>query len=333
MNTQQIILNSRPEGLPTADNFKLQTTELPELKDGEVLVKNLWMSVDPYMRGRMIDRKSYIAPFEIDSPLEGGAIGEVIESKNSTLPVGTKVSNMLGWRNHFVSGEEGLTVVPETGLDLSHFLGIMGMPGMTAWTGLTRITNLKAGETLFVSAASGAVGSVACQLGKLMGARVIGSVGSDEKAEKLKLLGADEVINYKTCGDLNEALAKAAPEGIDVYFENVGGEHLRATLNNMNDYGRVAVCGMISQYNDTTPTPGPENLFQIIVKKLKLEGFIVFDHWSHYGEFAKEMAQWLASGKIQAEQTIYEGLENAPEAFIGLFEGKNKGKMIVKLTS
>ncbi len=332
MKTQYISLKSRPEGLPSAENFDFNEVQLNDLKDGEVLVKNLWMSVDPYMRGRMIDRKSYIEPFKIGEALEGGAIGEIIESNNDALPVGTKVSHMQGWRSHFVSSLEGLTALPETPIDASHFLGVMGMPGMTAWVGLNRIANLKAGETLFVSAASGAVGSVVCQLGKIMGAKVIGSVGSDEKAATLKSFGVDKIINYKTTNDLNAALAEAAPEGIDVYFENVGGEHLYAALNNMKDYGRIAVCGMIAQYNDTTPTPGPANLAQIIMKKLRMEGFIVFDHWEHYGEFAQEMGQYLATGKVKAEQTIYSGLDKTPEAFIGLFEGKNKGKMVVKLS-
>ncbi|ACJ29877.1 Zinc-containing alcohol dehydrogenase superfamily [Shewanella piezotolerans WP3] len=332
MNAKQIQLKSRPEGLPNANNFAEAEVALAAIKDGEFLVKNLWMSVDPYMRGRMIDRKSYIAPFEIGAVLEGGAIGEVIESNNSEFPVGSKVNSMHGWRSHYVTDGTEITRLPQTPISESHFLGVLGMPGMTAWTGLNRIAELKSGETLFVSAASGAVGSVAVQIGKLMGARVIASVGSDEKAEHIKSLGVDAVINYKTCGDLTAALAQAAPEGIDVYFENVGGEHLTAALNNMKDHGRIAVCGMIAQYNDTVPTPGPANLAQIIMKKLKIEGFIVFEHWAHYPEFAKQMGQWLAEGKVTAEQTVYEGLSNAPEAFIGLFEGKNRGKMIVKLT-
>ncbi|GIU07849.1 NADP-dependent oxidoreductase [Shewanella sp. c952] len=331
MNAKQIQLKSRPEGLPNANNFAEAEVALAAIKDGEFLVKNLWMSVDPYMRGRMIDRKSYIAPFEIGAVLEGGAIGEVVESNNSEFPVGSKVNSMHGWRSHYVTDGTEITRLPQTPISESHFLGVLGMPGMTAWTGLNRIAELKSGETLFVSAASGAVGSVAVQIGKLMGARVVASVGSDEKAEHIKSLGVDAVINYKTCGDLTAALAQAAPEGIDVYFENVGGEHLTAALNNMKDHGRIAVCGMIAQYNDTAPTPGPANLAQIIMKKLKIEGFIVFEHWAHYPEFAKQMGQWLAEGKVTAEQTVYEGLSNAPEAFIGLFEGKNRGKMIVKL--
>ena len=332
MQAQQILLDSRPEGLPTHDNFKLSSLLLPEVQEGEFLVKNLWMSVDPYMRGRMIDRKSYIAPFSIGEVLEGGAIGEVIESRNSDFPVGVKVTSMLGWRSHYVTDGSDHTKLPETPLSESHFLGVLGMPGMTAWTGLNRIAELKEGETLFVSAASGAVGSVACQLGKLMGAKVIASVGSDEKAANLKSLGVDAVINYKTAENLSAALKEAAPQGVDVYFENVGGEHLSAALDNMNDHGRIAVCGMISQYNDTAPTPGPSNLAMIIMKKLRMEGFIVFEHWAHYPEFAKTMGQWLATGAVKAEQTIYEGLASAPDAFIGLFEGKNRGKMVVKLT-
>ena len=332
MQAQQILLDSRPEGLPTHDNFKLSSLLLPEVQEGEFLVRNLWMSVDPYMRGRMIDRKSYIAPFSIGEVLEGGAIGEVIESRNSDFPVGVKVTSMLGWRSHYVTDGSDHTKLPETPLSESHFLGVLGMPGMTAWTGLNRIAELKEGETLFVSAASGAVGSVACQLGKLMGAKVIASVGSDEKASNLKSLGVDAVINYKTAENLSAALKEAAPQGVDVYFENVGGEHLSAALDNMNDHGRIAVCGMISQYNDTAPTPGPSNLAMIIMKKLRMEGFIVFEHWAHYPEFAKTMGQWLATGAVKAEQTIYEGLASAPDAFIGLFEGKNRGKMVVKLT-
>lgn len=331
MNIQEIHLASRPEGTPTTENFSLVNAELPSLKEGEVLVKNLWMSVDPYMRGRMIDRKSYVAPFEIGKALDGGAIGEVIESQNPHFPVGTKVSNMLGWRSHFMSDGNGLTPIPPTSLPLQSFLGIMGMPGMTAWTGLFRIAELKPTDTVFISAASGAVGSVACQIAKMHGCKVVGSVGSDEKAQLLKEMGVDAVINYKTTNNLTQALADAAPQGINVYFENVGGEHLEAALNNMNDYGRIAVCGLISQYNATEPQPGPSNMAMVIIKKLKMQGFIVFDHWSHYSEFAQQMGQWIAEGKIRWEETVYEGLDKAPEAFIGLFEGKNKGKMLVKL--
>lgn len=331
MNIQEIQLASRPTGTPSAENFALAQNTLPEIQDGEVLVKNLWMSVDPYMRGRMMDRASYIAPFQIGEALEGGAIGEVIESKNTEFPIGTKVNSMQGWRSHYISDGNGLTALPVTPLPDQSFLGIMGMPGMTAWTGLFRIANLKPTDTVFISAASGAVGSVACQIAKMHGCTVVGSTGSDDKVALLKSLGVDVVINYKKESNLTEALAKAAPQGIDVYFENVGGEHLEAALANMNDYGRIAVCGMISQYNATEPQAGPTNLAMLIIKKLKVEGFIVFDHWAHYGEYAQQMGQWIAEGKIKWEETVYEGLAEAPNAFIGLFEGKNKGKMLVKL--
>ncbi|ELR63567.1 Putative oxidoreductase YncB [Photobacterium marinum] len=331
MNSTEIQLKSRPAGIPTTDDFETVTISLNEISEGDILVKNLWMSVDPYMRGRMIDRESYIPPFQVGKALEGGAIGEVIESKNPAFPVGSHVSSMMGWRSHFVSNGEGLTLLPRTELPLQSFLGIMGMPGMTAWAGLFRVAELKPTDTVFVSAASGAVGSVACQIAKMHGCKVIGSVGSDEKASLLKELGVDAVINYKTTENLSQALAEVAPEGIDVYFENVGGEHLEAALNNMNQNGRIAVCGLISQYNATEPQPGPSNLSLIIIKRLKMQGFIVFDHWDHYGEFAKQMGSWIAEDKIKWEETVYKGLEQAPDAFIGLFEGKNKGKMLVKL--
>ena len=331
MESTQVTLLSRPDGLPRDENFGLTTVTLPELTEGEVLVKNLWMSVDPYMRGRMVDRKSYIPPFAIGAPLEGGAIGEIIASKNAAFPVGAKVNSMLGWRTHYVSGAKGLTLLPTLPLDDAHFLGALGMPGMTAWSGLYRVGNLKATDTVLISAASGAVGTVACQIAKIAGAKVIATVGSDEKADSLRAKGIDNVINYKTCGSLTKAIATAAPQGIDLYFDNVGGDHLAAALNTLNNFGRIAVCGMISQYNDTTPTPGPSNLANIIGKRLRVEGFIVSDHWDHYGEFSQQMAQWLIAGAIQADSTVYQGIENAAAAFMGLFEGKNNGKMLVKL--
>jgi len=331
MESIQVILKSRPQGTPSPDNFALATIQLPELQEGEVLVKNRWMSVDPYMRGRMVDRKSYIPPFAIDAPLEGGAVGEVIASKNSDFPVGSKVSSMLGWRTHFVSGAKGLTQLPTLPISDEHFLGALGMPGMTAWSGLYPVGKLQESDTVLISAASGAVGSVACQIALNAGAKVVATVGSDDKADNLRAKGIEHVINYKTCGSLTKAIAAAAPQGIDLYFENVGGEHLTAALNTLNSFGRISVCGMISQYNDTVPTPGPANLANIIAKRLRIEGFIVSDHWGQYAEFSKHMAQWLIEGKVEAESTVYDGIDQATAAFIGLFEGKNTGKMLVKL--
>lgn len=331
MNSQQIHLASRPSGMPTQDNFKLVEVELPAIQDGEVLVKNTWMSVDPYMRGRMVVSDSYIAPFEINEVLEGGAIGEVIESKNADFPVGSKVSNISGWRTTFISDGSDLTVLPSVELPDQHFLGVIGMPGLTGWVGLFKVAQLKPTDTVFVSAASGAVGSVVCQIAKQYGCKVIGSVGSDEKAEMVKAMGVDAVINYKKVDDLTQALREAAPEGIDVYFENVGGAHLEAALEVINPYGRIPVCGMIADYNADVPQPGPSNLLQINTKKLTMQGFIVMDYWEYYGEFVEQMGQWIKEGKVKSEETVYEGLENAAEAFIGLFEGKNKGKMLVKI--
>ncbi|QYJ80083.1 NADP-dependent oxidoreductase [Shewanella acanthi] len=331
MISHQIHLASRPIGMPTAANFKQVDVELPALKEGQVLIKNTWMSVDPYMRGRMMERKSYIPPFEIDAVMEGGAIGEVIESLNPKFPVGSKVSNISGWRTHFISDGADLTLLPAIGIPEQYFLGVIGMPGLTAWSGLMKVAKLKPTDTVFVSAASGAVGMVVCQIAKLHGCTVVASVGSEEKAELVRGLGVDAVINYKTVTNLTEALSAAAPQGIDVYFENVGGEHLEAALNVMNDYGRIPVCGMIADYNAASPIPGPSNLMMINIKKLTLQGFIVIDYFDQFDEFAAQMGQWLMEGKVKSEETVYEGLANAPEAFLGLFEGKNKGKMLVKL--
>ncbi|WP_422138193.1 NADP-dependent oxidoreductase [Endozoicomonas sp. ALC020] len=329
----EIHLARRPEGLPDSTCFKLVSQPVAELKEGEVLVKNLWMSVDPYMRGRMVDRKSYVPPFALDATLEGAAIGEVIESRNPSLPTGSKVSSMKGWREYFISDDKDLQLLPQTEIDDQAFLGIMGMPGMTAWVGLTQIAELKKGDRVFVSAASGAVGSTVCQIAKLKGCYVVGSVGSDDKARYLQEeLKVDAVVNYKTVPDLANAIAEACPEGIDVYFDNVGGQHLEAALNLMNDHGRIAVCGMIDQYNSTAPVPGPANLAQIIVKKLKMQGFIVFEHWEHYPEFVQQMGHWIQEGKISWKETVFEGIEQAPEAFLGLFSGINTGKMLVKLS-
>ena len=331
-DAREIHLKSRPQGMPTTEDFALTTVSIPEPKAGEVLVKNLWMSVDPYMRGRMVDRKSYVPPFALNEVLAGGAIGEVVESFNPNFPVGTHVSSMNGWREYFTSTGEELQALPKTDLPPQAFLGVLGMPGMTAYTGLTKIGELKAGDNVFVSAASGAVGAIVCQIAKLKGCYVAGSVGSEEKARYLiDELGVDAVVNYKTTDNLTQSIAQACPNGIDVYFENVGGEHLEAVLNVMNDYGRIAVCGMIDQYNNTAPSAGPSNLALLIMKKLKMQGFTIFDYWAGYPAFVEQMSAWIQSGQVRWQETVYEGIEQAPEAFIGLFEGKNTGKMLVKL--
>lgn len=329
--SHQIQLLRRPTGLPTPDDFALREVPLPALQEGEVLVTNQWLSVDPYMRGRMSEAKSYVPPFPLNGPLDGGAIGTVQASRHPDFKVGDPVSSMLGWRDAFVAKGEQLTRLPATALPSQLFLGALGMPGMTAWAGLHKVARLQAGETLLVSAASGAVGTMAVQLAKRAGARVIGSTGSADKVAYLKTLGADAVINYRETPDLDAELARLAPEGIHVYFENVGGAMLDAALNNMALHGRIVLCGLIEQYNSNGQASGPRNLSQVIRKRILMQGLLVSDHWQHYGEFLAEAIPAFEAGLLQAEETISEGLASMPQAFIGLFEGRNTGKMLVRL--
>ena len=329
--SHQIQLLRRPTGLPTPDDFALREVPLPALQEGEVLVTNQWLSVDPYMRGRMSEAKSYVPPFPLNGPLDGGAIGTVQVSRHPDFKVGDPVSSMLGWRDAFVARGEQLTRLPATALPSQLFLGALGMPGMTAWAGLHKVARLQAGETLLVSAASGAVGTMAVQLAKRAGARVIGSTGSADKVAYLKTLGADAVINYRETPDLDAELTRLAPEGIQVYFENVGGAMLDAALNNMALHGRIVLCGLIEQYNSNCQGSGPRNLAQMIRKRLLMQGLLVSDHWQHYGEFLAEAIPAFEAGLLQAEETISEGLASMPQAFIGLFEGRNTGKMLVRL--
>lgn len=333
--SREIRLASRPVGMPTQDNFELAEVTLPDPGEGELLVRNNWMSVDPYMRGRMIDRKSYVPPFEVGKVLEGGAVGKVIASNNAAFAEGDIVLSMNGWRESYVSDGKGLQKLETFGLPEQAFLGVAGMPGLTAWGGLLKIGEPKEGETVFVSGAAGAVGSLVCQIAKIKGCKVVGSAGSPEKCEWLKSVGVDEVINYKEVDGqrgLIEALKNAAPKGVDVYFENVGGDHLVAALEVMNQGGRIVVCGMISGYNDTEPKPGPWNLFHIIAKSLRVQGFIVTQFQDNLPEFIQDLSQWYMAGKIQTQETVDEGIENAPGAFLKLFSGGNKGKMLVKLS-
>jgi len=330
---QQVHLKSRPAGMPTHDNFALVTIELPPPAAGEVLVKNLYMSVDPYMRGRMREDAVYAQAYAVNEVMYGGAIGEVIESNDPSLSAGDIVLNQKAWQDRFVAPANTLVKLePFDRAQLSLYMGTLGMPGLTSYVGLFKFGEPKAGDTVFVSAASGAVGANVCQIAKLKGCRVIGSCGSDEKAQWLKdECGVDEVINYKTCGDLSAALAAAAPEGIDVYFENVGGDHLQAAINSMNPYGRIAACGMISGYNAANPEPGPNNLMLIVGKKIRITGFIVSDHVDMRDAFLSEMIPWIQAGKIKSHETVVEGIDHAVDAFLGLFSGNNFGKMVVKL--
>ena len=332
MLSREIRLKSRPTGMPTAVNFELAEVELPALDDGQLIVKNQYMSVDPYMRGRMNDVKSYVPPFQIGEALTGGAIGEVVQSNHSDYAVGDHVLSFMGWRESFLSDGRGLHKVDTSQIPASAYLGTAGMPGQTAYWGLLDIGQPQEGETVFVSAAAGAVGSVVCQIAKLKGCKVVGSAGSDEKVAWLKdKVGVDAAFNYKSVDKLSRTLRELAPKGIDVYFENVGGNHLEAALANMNVNGRIPVCGMIALYNATAPVPAPRNLTSIIGNRLLLKGFIVSDYDARMKEFYADMGKWLATGQIQLQETIVEGIENAPEAFMGLFTGHNMGKMIVKL--
>lgn len=329
--TRQIALASRPQGWPTDENFRLETVDLPELGDGEILVHNTVMSVDPYMRGRMNDVKSYIPPFQIDAPLDGGAVGEVIASKSSEIAVGQRVVHGLGWREYAVLPAERASVIDAEAAPESSYLSVLGMPGLTAYVGLTRIAEMKEGDVVFVSGAAGAVGSLVGQIAKALGAsRVIGSAGSEEKVDRLLELGFDAAFNYKD-GPVRDSLKAAAPDGIDVYFDNVGGDHLEAAISRLNTFGRVAMCGAIAQYNATEATPAPRNLALAIGKCLTLRGFVVGQYADVSPEYRERAAGWLADGTIRFDETVRDGLENAPQAFIDLLAGANTGKMLVRL--
>jgi NADPH-dependent curcumin reductase CurA len=328
----EIRLKRRPVGMPAPGDFELAETAIPACGPGQVLVRNSYMSVDPYMRGRMTDRESYVPPFQIGEVLSGGAVGQVVESNNPAWKKGDYVSNFSGWREWFVSGGGEFQKVDPTLAPIQAYLGALGMPGLTAYAGLLNVGQLKDGERVFVSAASGAVGAIVCQIAKAKGCYVVGSAGSDEKCDwLLKEGGCDKAINYKTAGRLDAALKAAFPQGIDVYFENVGGEHLDAALINMRMHGRIPVCGMIAQYNATTPPPGPANIVMVIPMRIMIKGFIVSDYGAMAPQFLADMGKWVKEGKMKWRETILDGIAKAPEAFIGLFKGDNFGKALVRL--
>ena len=328
----EIRLAARPEGWPTAETFEFAEVEVPEPAEGQVLVRNLVMSVDPYMRGRMSAAKSYVAPFEVGKALDGGAVGEVVASRAEGLEPGDFVVHQLGWRDYAVVGAKHLLKVDPSAAPLNAHLGVLGMVGLTAYTGLVEMASQKEGDVVFVSGAAGAVGVLAGQIAKLRGAsRVIGSAGSAEKVRYLtEEIGYDAAFNYKD-GPVYDQLKAAAPDGIDVYFDNVGGEHLEAAISVLNDFGRTAECGMISQYNNTEPQPGPRNLMMIVQKRLSLRGFIVTDNLHLRDRFVADVGGWLREGKINYTETVYDGLEKAPEAFLGMLRGENTGKTLVKI--
>ncbi|MBE0603433.1 MAG: NADP-dependent oxidoreductase [Deltaproteobacteria bacterium] len=330
IDSREIRLVSRPAGRPAADNFTLAHVRLEPPQNGKVLVRNLYLSVDPYMRGRMNDAKSYVPPFELGKPLEGGAIGEVVESRADGIKPGDVVVSNFGWREYFVASAAEVRPVPREIRPLSVYLGALGMTGMTAWAGI-RLAGVQAGETVYISGAAGAVGNVAGQLVKIYGCRAIGSAGSAEKVAFLREeCGFDAAFNYNE-GPILKQLNLAAPDGIDVYFDNVGGEALEAALSALRLHGRIIACGAISGYNERTPRPGPPNLFNFITKRLTMKGMIVLDWLDRQAEFENEVGGYIHAGKLKNRETVVEGIDQAVGAFVGLFEGKNVGKMVVKL--
>ncbi|WP_428964480.1 NADP-dependent oxidoreductase [Micromonospora fluostatini] len=328
---REIHLASRPTGWPTAENFRLVETAVPTPGPGQIVVRNQFVSVDPYMRGRMNDVKSYVPPYRLDAPLDGGAVGEVVASEAEGFDPGDVVLHGLGWREYALLDATAARPVDPTLAPVTAYLSVLGMTGLTAYAGLLEVAAMKPGETVFVSAAAGAVGSLVGQIATLKGAgRVIGSAGSAAKVDRLRALGFDAAFDYHD-GPVRDSLAAAAPDGVDVYFDNVGGDHLEAAIAAMNLHGRAAICGMIAQYNATEPPAAPRNLAQVIGKRLTLRGFLVADHGHLREQFVTEVAGWLREGKLSYDETIVDGLEQAPEAFLGLLRGDNLGKMLVRV--
>lgn len=334
-NNRRIVLASRPVGAPTQHNFRLETVAVPSIKEGEVLLRSIYLSLDPYMRGRMNDAKSYAEPVAINEVMVGATVCQVEQSQNSDYQVGEWVLAYTGWQDYGVSNGEGLVKLGMKPSHPSFALGIMGMPGFTAYMGLLDIGQPKEGDTLVVAAATGPVGATVGQIGKLKGCRVIGVAGGEEKCRHAKeVLGFDECIDHKA-EDFAEQLAAACDKGIDVYFENVGGKVFDAVMPLLNTGARIPVCGLISQYNATSLPDGPDRMSalmgMLLVKRIKMQGFIIFDDYAHrYNEFATQMAEWLAQGKIQYKEQVVEGFENAPQAFMGLLQGENFGKLVIK---
>ncbi|MGN6752300.1 MAG: NADP-dependent oxidoreductase [Intrasporangium sp.] len=332
MDAREVVLRSRPVGWPEPSDFELVERELPPLEDGQLLVRNVVMSVDPYMRGRMSDAKSYAAPYALDEPMLGGAVGVIEQSRGAGFEPGQHVLHGLGWRDLAVVDARSARIVDTTAAPASAYLGVLGMTGLTAYAGLTRIANLTDGDIVFVSGAAGAVGGVAGQVARALGAsRVIGSAGSDEKVAYVRdELGFDAAFNYHD-GKVSRLLREAAPDGIDVYFDNVGGEHLEAAIGSLRLHGRIAICGAISAYNATEPASGPKNLARLIQTRGRIQGFLVGDHQDLAGEYWRRAAGWLADGSLTSRETFVDGLDHAVDAFLGLLHGENIGKMLVRV--
>lgn len=328
--SREVRLVARPAGFPSEDLFEVAETPIPDPADGELLVRNAYLSVDPYMRPRMNDVRSYVPAYALGEAMTGAAVGRVELSRNPAFGEGDWVLHTLGWREWALSDGSGMRTIDPSVAPVSTALGVLGMPGFTAYYGLFELGRPKAGETVFVSGAAGAVGSTAGQMAKIAGCRLVGSAGWDEKLAWLRELGLDAVFNYRE-RSAREALAELAPDGIDIYFDNVGGDQLEAAIGALRTYGRVVACGSISRYNDAQPTPGPRNMFMVVSKRLRIEGFIISDHFDRYHEFHAQAQEWLRDGRLRYRETVVEGIENAPRAFLGLLRGENIGKMLVKV--
>lgn len=330
--SKTIVLKQRPKGTPKTSDFEFIEEEQPIPKEGEMLLKTKYVSVDPYLRGRMRDEKSYVEPFQLEKPVASAIVAEVLETKHSDFKKGDFLTGMLDWKEvQAHSGKELRKVDPQQ-VPLSAYLGILGMTGLTAYFGLNRIGAPEKGETLLVSGAAGAVGSVVGQIGKIKGMQVIGIAGTDEKVAMLKdKFGFDSAINYNKVTDMASAIKEHAPDGIDVYYDNVGGNILDAAMKNINRFGRVVNCGAISLYNETEPPTGPRLETTLVKKSVKMQGFIVSNYENDFPEGIQQLSQWLREGKLKHEETIVEGFDQIPQAFIDLFNGKNKGKMVVKV--
>jgi NADPH-dependent curcumin reductase CurA len=334
---KKIILAGRPRGLPSLDDFRVVDAEMPRPSEGEALIRTLYLSVDPYMRGRMNEGKSYVEPFELNETITGGVVGEVVESRSGNFQAGDIVAGFLGWELYQVAKGDCATPASITKVDpalapLTTALGLLGMPGLTAYFGLLDIGRPVAGETVVVSGAAGAVGLVVCQIAKLKGCRVVAVAGSDEKNEYLTNdLGVDAAVNYKTSSDLRQSLKEVCPEGVDVYFDNVGGPVSDSVLTLINHGARIVICGQISLYNLERPDVGPRPQLPLLVKSALMQGFIVSDYAARFAEGMGQLARWLGEGKLKNAESIIDGFENAPRAFLGLFKGENTGKQLVRV--
>jgi len=330
MKTQQIVLESRPEGLPTFENFRMEDIELDDMQSNEITIEGQFYSVDPYMRGRMNDTKSYVEPFQIDQPINGGGVAKVTASKSANFKTGDLVMGRLDWRKISITNGKGFHKIDTSVAPASYYLGILGMTGLTAYFGLIDIGKPKSGETVVVSGAAGAVGMVVSQIAKIYGCRVIGIAGTNEKVKMLKdEYGLDEVINYKTTKNIKKDIAQYCPKGVDIYFDNVGGEISDAVIANINFHGRIVLCGQISLYNSTEVPVGPRLQPMLLTRSVLMQGFIVSNYESRFSEGMKQLGQWVKEDKLKSTETIVHGFEKLPTALLGLFKGVNTGKMIV----